>query len=108
MHANRAGHHAAGQWLAAHASPGDEIIDPFAWARFYAGAVTGSPNPPETVISHRTRYVVVEQSGNEHARLQSIDQSRALAARGERVYHWPEQRDASEAIVVVYRVEAGR
>src|SRR5262249_35659803 len=36
LHANRAGHRAAGRWLAAHATPADPIIDPFHLAEFYA------------------------------------------------------------------------
>src|SRR5581483_11843881 len=45
MHANRAGHRAAGRWLAAHSQPADEIMDPFDWAHFYAGRL-GPDIPP--------------------------------------------------------------
>ena len=37
LHANRAGHHAVGVWLAEHVTSADEIDDPFCWAAHYAG-----------------------------------------------------------------------
>ena len=36
LHANRAGHHAAGLWIAQNREPNDLVVDPFAWAEFYA------------------------------------------------------------------------
>jgi hypothetical protein len=103
LHLNRAGHHAAGCWLAQKISPADEVIDPFAWAHFYSGSVfrEGKPATPA-----KDRYVIVEQSANPHARLPLINQARELAAKGELVYHWPESRSPDRAEVVVYRISA--
>ena len=67
LHANRAGHHAAGCWMAGHISARDEVIDPFCWAHFYAGCVFRERQPPLT--EPHARYVVLEQSDNRHARL---------------------------------------
>ena len=105
LHANRAGHHAAGCWMATHVSAADEIIDPFCWGHYYAGCVfrEGKTAPPPI----HTRFVVLEQGANQHMRLTGMSIARDVAAHGEIVYHWPEQRPLENAQVVVYRVDAG-
>ena len=40
LHSNRAGHHAAGHWLAQNAKPEEVIWDPFCWAEFYADRIS--------------------------------------------------------------------
>ena len=105
LHANRAGHRQAGLWLAEHAQPADEILDPFCWAHYYAGRVfmegmTPEPPPGYTPMS----YVVIEHSDHDHIRLPQIAQSLQLAARGQAVYHWPEDKSVEEAKVLVYAV----
>src|SRR5205085_3386476 len=80
LHLNRAGHHAAGLWLASHAGPDDEIIDPFAWAHFYAGGVFREVKDAPT-SERRVCYVVIEQSENDHSRLGTLPMARELAAR---------------------------
>jgi 4-amino-4-deoxy-L-arabinose transferase-like glycosyltransferase len=102
LHANRAGHHAAGVWLAAHGTDCDEVVDPFCWAHFYAGCVFREgkvTSPPR-----HGYYVVLEQTGNAHGRLPALPRAQELAARGEPVYHWPERRPTEKAMVVVYHV----
>src|SRR5262249_42176385 len=39
LHANRAGYHAAGLWLAKHADRSDAIMDRHLWAHYYSGRV---------------------------------------------------------------------
>jgi len=101
LHANRAGHHAAGCWLAHHATNKDEVVDPFCWAHFYSGSMfrEGSVIPAGHI-----RYVVLEQSDNPHTRLPLMGLARSLAEKGEPVYHWPEKQPLDRALVVVYRV----
>ena len=59
LHANRAGFHAAGVWLAEHASSNDAIVDPFAWAEYYAGRALQQTKPdtarPTRSAIHRGR-----------------------------------------------------
>ena len=75
LHANRAGHRAAGVWLRDHYRPGDEIIDPFCWAHYYAGAVFAEGLAP--VPGFRpARYIVLENSTNQHSRLPLMDIAR--------------------------------
>jgi hypothetical protein len=109
LHANRAGHHAAGQWLASNAGKHDEVIDPFAWAYFYCGGVFREGRIAPAAPEKRIRYVVMEQRSNEHARLGwTMNLARQLAPRGEPVYHWPENAEPEKALVVVYRLKPGQ
>jgi hypothetical protein len=109
LHANRAGHHAAGQWLASNAGKHDEVIDPFAWAYFYGGGVFREGRVAPAAPEKRTRYVVMEQGSNEHARLGwTMNLARQLAPHGEPVYHWPENAKPEKALVVVYRLKPGQ
>ena len=56
LHANRAGHRAAGLWLRDHYRPGDEILDPFCWAHYYAGAVFAEGIEPASGVPARTLH----------------------------------------------------
>jgi hypothetical protein len=105
LHANRAGHHAAGLWLAAHTSPADPIEDPFCWAHYYAGRVLLEGKPIPQAEGYRpTQYAVLEQSDHEHIRLPTIGRAQELASRGEVVYWWPENVPEAQAKVCVYAV----
>jgi hypothetical protein len=105
LHANRAGHRDAGLWLAEHADQSDPIIDPFCWAHYYAGRVFSEDNPPPVPPGHvPTRYVVLESPDREHARLPLMPEARALAARGQLVYHWPLDKSVTEGKVFVFAV----
>jgi 4-amino-4-deoxy-L-arabinose transferase-like glycosyltransferase len=105
LHANRAGHRAAGIWLASNAAPGDPIIDPFCWAHYYAGRIftEGHGNRPNAVHP-ATQYVVLEQS--DHARLPTIRYATDLASHGQIVYHWPVEKPEQQAKVRVYAVRS--
>jgi 4-amino-4-deoxy-L-arabinose transferase-like glycosyltransferase len=105
LHANRAGHHAAGLWLAAHTVPADPVFDPFCWAHFYAGRVFWEGRSPPIPPGHAVmQYVVLERPDREHSRLPLIPRAQELAAHGRLVYHWPEQAPAESAEVFVYAV----
>lgn len=105
LHANRAGHHAAGLWLAAHTQPADPITDPFCWAHYYAGRVFWEGLTPPIPEGHRvTGYVIVERPDREHSRLPLIARAQQLAEQGQLVYHWPEERPVDKADVFVYAV----
>ena len=69
LHENRAGHVEAGRWLRAHATPADTIVDPFAWAVFFAGR-TFYDIPPDP------------NGGGLHAVLEGADQDKP--SRGNR------------------------
>jgi 4-amino-4-deoxy-L-arabinose transferase-like glycosyltransferase len=106
LHTNRAGYHAAGLWLAAHALPDDQIMDPFCWAEYYAGQVFRRPCY-DYPMSVPPRYVVLGGSKNEHERLPLIPYANDYAKKGTLVYHWcprTEKRKAEE--VLVYCVPA--
>jgi hypothetical protein len=106
LHANRAGHRQAGLWLAEHTSPADPIVDPFCWAHYYAGRVFCEGSKPPAPLGYiPTEYVVLEKSPtSEHSRLPTIRQARALAARGQVVYHWPVEKPEAAAKILVYAV----
>jgi hypothetical protein len=100
LHYNRAGHKAAGRWLAKNATEDDAILDPFCWAEFYAGRIEMrvTTERPERL------FVVVETSDNQHSRLPLMADARNKSIIGEPVYHWPEKRSLDKAQVAVYAV----
>lgn len=100
LHHNRAGHHAAGKWLAENARPQDELVDPFAWAHYYGGFFFREGI--ETPAGPKTKFIVMEPKNN-HPRLPLVPLARQLSERGEVVFEWPEERPT----VVVYRVKNG-
>jgi hypothetical protein len=103
LHANRAGHHAAGRWLADHMNPSDKLVDPFCWAHFYSGEFfrEGQTRPPAGPLP--VAYVVWEQSNNQHSRLPTMKLADTIRRDGAIVYSWPENRPVDQATVVVYR-----
>jgi hypothetical protein len=59
-HASRAGHEAAGRWLAAHAAPGDAVYDTRGWAAFLSGLNTYDAwHVRQALTDSRLAYVVV-------------------------------------------------
>jgi hypothetical protein len=105
LHANRAGHRAAGLWLAANTQPCDPVRDPFCWAHYFAGRVFLEGTTPTVPPGYRpTEYVVLEHSGHEHVHLPSAAEAEERAKQGKVVYHWPENKPVNEARVCVYAV----
>jgi hypothetical protein len=106
LHYNRAGHRPAGLWLAGHTHPADVIIDDHCYAHYYAGRVFQEEKPlPQDGHSPRT-YVVISRGKEDraptHAYTMTEDQARR--AGGRLVYHWPEDRPAEKARVVIFRL----
>jgi 4-amino-4-deoxy-L-arabinose transferase-like glycosyltransferase len=104
LHSNRAGYHAAGQWLAENANAADIIIDPFSWAEYYSGRTLREQVAASS--DHRPfQYIVLGCSDNEHVRLPLIPYAEELAAQGETVFQWSPSRHGSKAeAVAIYRV----
>jgi hypothetical protein len=102
LHGNRAGHHAAGLWLAKNATPEEVIWDPFAWAEFYAGR--SMYVDPIRDYTTKTTYTILEPfNPNPHSKLPMIPTAKAIAEKGQVVYHWPEQGPLEKAKVVIYK-----
>jgi hypothetical protein len=120
LHANRAGHHAVGLWLAKHITPADELDDPFCWAAHYAGRTfchAGGPvaNAPgseqfpgteESEVTTRFRYVVHEcrPDHRERFRKPTVPVAELEAAGGTVVYHWPERKSLEDAAILLFRL----
>lgn len=102
LHPNRGGHLAVGRYLAAHAQPGDMIVDPFAWAEFHAGYIRSFPVPSS---DQRVAYAVLEGGDNTHQRLHLLPAAKAVEEHGRLVYWWPEGQPPEHAKVRVYRYE---
>jgi hypothetical protein len=106
LHANRAGHRAAGEWLARHAGPADRIVDPYCWAHFYAGRVSFEMVEGDGPAGREPlQYVVLTDSNNLHARLTGLDKAKDLAREGEVVFRWRPtgrqlRRDRAEEVVI--------
>jgi 4-amino-4-deoxy-L-arabinose transferase-like glycosyltransferase len=103
LHATRAGHFAAGRWLAQHTSPDDGIVDPFCWVRFYAGRLD-EEDPPLAHGGARARQYVVMDYATHHSHLPKLREAQDLAKRGRVVFHWPTQVPVDKADVLIYAV----
>jgi hypothetical protein len=105
LHVNRKGFRFAGHWLAEHAAPWDEVIDPYCWTHYHAGKVfqEGTPTPPPPGVTP-VRYVVLEVAGLEHSRLPLMPQAHEAARRGREVFRWTGKRKKDVVDVVVYAV----
>jgi hypothetical protein len=108
LHADREGFRAAGLWLARHASPGDHVEDPYAWAHYYSGRVFAEADAAPPPRRPPDWYVVVEHAGNEHPHLPQVRQALAHARQGRPVRRWAVRRGKELAEVVVYRVPGPR
>lgn len=103
LHEDRAGHRAAGEWLAAHANPRHAVVDPFGWAEFYSGRTvrgwsTAHPDLPPLV------YAVSEpNAATPHSRLPWLADAAKLAARGEIVFQYPADAPPDKVRVTVHR-----
>ena len=110
LHANRAGYHAAGLWLAQHAEPSDGIHDDHCWADYFAGRVMQERHPPLPPTGYRPAhfYVIGRRDREINAVLWNIQpppsEENLQAHGGFIVYHWPVQCDTADASVVVYKV----
>jgi 4-amino-4-deoxy-L-arabinose transferase-like glycosyltransferase len=102
LHANRAGHHAAGRWLEQHVHPGDEVVDDHCWAHYYAGLVfeEGKSHP---ATMRPVCYTVIGRTRDpQDDKGRTRQESTIRAAGGKVVYSWPPGRSVETAKVVVY------
>ena len=102
LHFSRGGFRAAGLWLAAHARPTDEVLDPYCWAKYYAGRIFQEGAPPAG--SGHPRYVVLDVSGNHHGHLPDQKKAERLAAKGTPVYRWADGHRKDRAEIVIYEI----
>jgi hypothetical protein len=113
LHGNRAGHHAAGLWLARTANAADIIDDEHCWSHYYAGHVFLEHQPIIKPPGYRPlRYVVIGRRDRDLTltwnRQPSIHEDKLLADGGHIVFHWPAYGSVAEAVVVVYAVREPR
>lgn len=106
MHPQREGHRHAGHWLAAHAGPGDAVLDPLVWAEWYAGRTLH--RPPVRDGSAAVVWAVWEKGKSPHSRVPHWDEVGQLAAGLEPVFRWPEGAPEGVPVVEVYRIERGK
>jgi hypothetical protein len=112
LHENRFGHRIVGAYLAAHAGPGDVIIDPYNWAQFYSGrAVRGVPPDPSPA---RIRWAVLEDGEAPHATLSNLRLVPAVNVRDDNrnpptvALEWPDSSDPKgHRKVVLLRQDLG-
>jgi hypothetical protein len=109
LHINRAGHRAAGEWLAAHLTAADRVVDPHCWALFYSGFGLQQPLP-STPDARAVEYVVVTRSKNPHARLFNVRDAEQRSQQGKQVFAWAPTRQERKSYgteeVLVYAVPA--
>lgn len=105
LHPTRLGFRAAGLWIAAHANPSEDVLDPYVWTRYYAGRELSTMVRP-VAAADRFTYVVLDNiySADHHSHLPSLQLAERESAGHTPVYHWPENVPVSEALVFVYAV----
>ena len=82
-------------------------MDALCWSHYYAGRVFLETKswPPDLHLTKERVYVVIEEAGNPHPRLEKVAAARQLAAHGKEVYRWEGRRGNKEALVLVYRID---
>lgn len=106
LHHNRAGHYAAGGWLAHHLQPGDEVQDDHCWSHYYAGRVfeEGKLVRPRPGYEPKHYFVLTRSRDPEVMQVRDLEEARLREADGVLVYHWPSEKPVDRARVVVYAV----
>jgi hypothetical protein len=104
LHSERLGFRDVGRWLAENTRAGDLVIDPYAWAYYYAGRVfvEGSKEAPQSQPSRF--YVVLEEGQSLHPHLLSLTRAREWAQQGQEIYRYQVHRGKRLAEIVVYQV----
>jgi hypothetical protein len=107
LHQHRVGHKYAGEFLAAHATAEDVIVDPFEWAQFYCGRTLDSI-PPDPATP-RLRWAVDEPPKHgevSHTRIDRLKALHDIKADGRAVvaFQWPAEVPVGKADVVVYKL----
>lgn len=113
LHAERAGHRAAGLWLARHARPTDVVLDGhFGWASFYAGRILSDSDRSQAALATPHTCYIVKGTSREHPNPYGPTNAKAdytvaqiRAAGGKKVYQWPEKNPAGKGRVVIWQVQ---
>jgi hypothetical protein len=103
LHDNRGGFRAAGLWLAQNAQPGDEVLDPYCWAEFYAGRLFLPRSGPASAGSQGVGYVVFDPK-KPHPHLPQHLRASKLIEKREPVYRWCGRHGTHEEKVEIYAV----
>jgi len=106
LHAERAGHKAAGQWLAEHGDPAIDVVDPFGWTEWYAGRTLREPRrDTDKTWDGRKKYAIFEpNTKSPHSRLEYYEEARVMVIdkRAEPVFQYPPGVPPDEVKVAVY------
>ncbi len=104
LHVHRAGHLAAGTWLAQRVQPGDIVEDDHCWSHYYAGLVFAENQTPAVPQGHQPQcYLVMTRSKDaEIGQARQLNEAKIRDAQGQVVYHWPQTKAVEAARVVVY------
>ncbi|WP_020473986.1 glycosyltransferase family 39 protein [Zavarzinella formosa] len=102
LHAERAGHREAGEWIRREGDSKYPVVDPFGWTEFYSGrTVRGWTTATNT---GPFMYSVIEPNAkSHHSRLPWLELADKLAARGEIVFQYPADASPKDVKVAVYR-----
>jgi hypothetical protein len=103
-HLSRWGHWAAGRWLLAHATPGEEILDTRGWARF----VSGLPgydywHVRQALTDSRLSYVLVGLDELTASSARSATLRAILSYAGTQIEEFPASPDDPTPAVRIYR-----
>ena len=101
LHGDRAGFRTVGLWLGEHADPQDTILDPYCWTAFYAGV---DFRPAASAPPGRTRFIILEESGNPHGHLPLHRRAQHLSGRANLVYTWSGHRGKCAVAIQVFAV----
>lgn len=107
LHANRSGFKLAGNWIRKNGQPGDEVIDPYQWAHYYAGRVFLENTKIAQVRSDPpVHWVVLEKGKSKHVRLNLPQEDQLLAKGAELAFETVEERASAYGgkRLLVYRV----
>jgi 4-amino-4-deoxy-L-arabinose transferase-like glycosyltransferase len=96
LHRHRAGHRAAGHWLAQHARPWDQIDDDHGWACYYANRFLQEEQTPSPPPGLRPRhYVVIQRSSH----VPTERELRVQQQGGQVVFSWPEGTAPAQVLI---------
>ena len=106
LHASRAGHRQAAEWLAGQTTAPGMVIDTRGWTGLYSGRTTHPyTDAPAVLLDPRLAYVVVQKEELEFDSRRGRTLRTLLAAAGRRVAEFPEPHRLPSGwqSVVVYR-----
>jgi hypothetical protein len=86
LHHSQEGHRQAGLWLAQHLQTGDELVDPYTWASFYAGVAFKSKTPRN--VEHNS-LGIIDPRDNDLNRLRDWKEAGLLSEEATTTWAWP-------------------